>query len=111
MNETTAVFLGIIIGVFLVLFCCAILFAYSRISKRIDTFKETERKAYTKTRERAEEKYKELSDRVEVLEKSDREKRLSDEKIKREIETLKKPKIAPHTKHRTNVIPFERDTD
>ena len=47
MNETTAVFLGIIIGVFLVLFCCAILFVYTKITKRIDSFKETERKAYT----------------------------------------------------------------
>lgn len=111
MNETTAVFLGIIIGVFLVLFCCAILFAYIKISKRIDTFKETERKAYTKARERAEEKYNELDERIKSLENSEREKKLSDEKLKREIETLKKSRVAPHARHRTNVIPFEQDTE
>ncbi len=64
MNETTAVFLGIIIGVFLVLFCCAILFVYTKITKRIDSFKETERKAYTKIRDRAEE-------RVELIKKAE----------------------------------------
>ena len=71
----------------------------------------TERKAYTKARERAEEKYNELDERIKSLEKSEREKKLSDEKLKREIETLKKSKIAPHTRHRTNVIPFEQDTE
>ena len=111
MNETTAVFLGIIIGVFLVLFCCAILFAYIKISKRIDTFKETERKAYTKARERAEEKYNELDERIKELEKSDREKKISDEKLRREVEELKKPLIQSRVRHRSNVIPFERNTE
>ena len=111
MHETTAVFLGIIIGVFLVLFCCAILFAYIKISKRIDTFKETERKAYTKARERVEEKYNELDERIKELEKSDREKKISDEKLRREVEELKKPLIQSRVRHRSNVIPFERNTE
>lgn len=111
MNETTAVFLGIIVGVFLILFCCAILFAYIKISKRIDTFKETERKAYTKARERAEEKYNELDERIKELEKSDREKKISDEKLRREVEELKKPLIQSRVRHRSNVIPFDRNTE
>ena len=111
MNETTAVFLGIIIGDFLVLFCCAILFAYSRISKRIDSFKDTERKAYTKARERAEEKYNELDERIKSLEKSEREKKLSDEKFRREVEELKKPRIQTRVRHHSNGIPFERNTE
>ena len=101
MNETTAVFLGIIIGVFLVLFCCAILFVYTKITKRIDSFKETERKAYTKARDRAEEKYKELDERIKELEKSDREKKISDdlktdENLRNTIDVLTK-KINPPT--------------
>ncbi|WP_407385940.1 hypothetical protein [Ruminococcus sp.] len=111
MNETTAVFVGIIIGIFLVLFCCAILYAYTKISKRIDSFKETERKAYSKARERAEEKYKELSDRVSALEKSDREKKISDEKFRCEVEELKTPRIQTRVRHHSNVIPFERNTE
>ena len=111
MHETTAVFLGIIIGVILVLFCCAILYAYSKISRRIENFRETERKAYTKARERAEEKYKELSERVKELEKSDREKKLSDEKLRREVAELKTPKIQSRVRHHSTVIPFERNTE
>lgn len=111
MHETTAVFLGIIIGVFLVLFCCAILFGYTKITKRIDSFKETERKAYTKARDRAEEKYKELDERIKELEKFDREKEISDEKLRREVEELKKPLIQSRVRHRSNVIPFDRNTD
>ena len=111
MNETTAVFLGIIIGVILVLFCCAILYGYSKISRRIESFRETERKAYAKARERAEEKYKELSDRVKELEKSDREKKLSDEKLRREVEELKTTKIPSRVRHHSTVIPFERNTE
>ena len=80
MHETTAVFLGIIIGVFLVLFCCAILFVYTKITKRIDNFKETERKAYTKARDRAEEKYKELDERIKELEKSRSSKNLTEKR-------------------------------
>lgn len=111
MHETTAVFLGIIIGVFLVLFCCAILFVYTKITKRIDSFKETERKAYTKIRDRAEEKYKELDVRIKELEKSDREKKTSDEKFRREVEELKKPRIQTRVRHHSNGIPFERNTE
>ena len=111
MNETTAVFLGIIIGVFLVLFCCAILFVYTKITKRIDSFKETERKAYTKARDRAEEKYKELDERIKELEKSDREKKISDEKLRREVEELKTPRIQTRVRHHSNGIPFERNTE
>ena len=111
MNETTAVFLGIIIGVFLVLICCAILFVYTKITKRIDSFKETERKAYTKIRDRAEEKYKELDVRIKELEKSDREKKISDEKFRREVEELKKPRIQTRVRHHSNGIPFERNTE
>ena len=113
MHETTAVFLGIIIGVFLVLFCCAILFVYTKITKRIDSFKETERKAYTKIRDRAEEKYKELDvdGRIKELEKSEREKKISDEKLRREVEKLKTSRIQTHVRLRSNGIPFERNTE
>ena len=105
MNETTAVFLGIIIGVFLVLFCCAILFVYTKITKRIDSFKETERKAYTKARDMAEEKYKELDERIKELEKSDREKKIFDEKLRREV------RIQTRVRRHSNGIPFERNTE
>lgn len=111
MNETTAVFVGIIIGIFLVLFCCAVLYFYSRISNKFERFKETERKAYFKARERAEEKFKELSDKVKELEKSNREKKISDEKLRREVEELKKPRIQTRVRHHSNVIPFERNTE
>ena len=51
MHETTAVFLGIIIGVFLILICCVILYSHHSLSKRIEKFKEIERKAYAKAKE------------------------------------------------------------
>ncbi len=110
MNETTAVFLGIIIGVFLVLFCCAILFAYSKITKRIDSFKETERKAYSKVRDRAEKRYNKLDGRIKALESSDREKKLADEKLKREVESLKVTRIQAKPRHRENIFAV-RDED
>lgn len=75
MNETTAVFIGIIIGVFLVLFCCAILYAYIKITKKIEDFMDTERRAFTKVRNRTEEKYSKLSDRVKALEDAERKRR------------------------------------
>lgn len=111
MNETTAVFVGIIIGIFLVLFCCAILYLYSRISKKIERFKETERKAYTKAQERAEKRYNKLDGRIKALESSDREKKISDEKLRREVEELKKPLIQTRVRRHSNVIPFERNTE
>ena len=75
MNETTAVFIGIIIGVFLVLFCCAILYVYIKITKKIEDFMDTERRAFTKVHNRAEEKYSKLSDRVKALEDAERKRR------------------------------------
>ena len=111
MHETTAVFLGIIIGIFLILISCVILYSHHSLSKRIEKFKEIERKAYAKAKERAEEKYKELEDRVEELQKAVRERKLSDEKLRREVEELKKPLIQSRARHRSNVIPFERNTD
>ena len=110
MNETTAVFVGIIIGIFLVLFCCAILYAYTKICKRIDSFKETERKVYSKARERAEEKYNELNGRIKALESSDREKKLNDEKLRREVESLKTLRIQTKTRHKENAFAL-RDED
>lgn len=89
MNETTAVFIGIIIGVFLVLFCCAILYAYTKISKKIEDFRDTERRAYTKARDRAINRFNEIDDRIKALEESDRERKRSDEKLRREVESLK----------------------
>ena len=110
MNETTAVFLGIIIGVFLVLFCCVILYVYTKLTKRIDSFKETERKAYSKTRDMAEEKYNELDGRNKTLESSDREKKLSDEKLRRDVESLKVARIQAKPRHRENIFAV-RDED
>ena len=110
MNETTAVFLGIIIGVFLVLFCCVILYVYTKLTKRIDSFKETERKAYAKTRDMAEEKYNELDGRIKTLESSDREKKLSDEKLRRDVESLKVARIQAKPRHRENIFAV-RDED
>ena len=81
---------------------------YTKITKRIDSFKETERKAYTKARDRAEEKYKELDERIKELEKSDREKKISDEKLRREVEELKTPRIQTRVRRHSNGIPFER---
>lgn len=111
MNETTAVFVGIILGIFLVLFCCAVLYFHSRISNKFERFKETERKAYTKAKDRAEERYNELDGRIKTLESSDREKKVNDEKIRREVEELKKPLIQTRVRRHSNVIPFERNTE
>ena len=107
MNETTAVFVGIIIGVFLVLFCCAILYAYTKISKKIEDFKDTERKAFTKARDRADKRFSEIEDRIKELEESDREKKRSDEKLRRDVESLKLTKVYP-VRHKENVIPFNK---
>lgn len=86
-------------------------FSFTLRLPRESKFKETERKAYTKARNRAKEKYKELGDRIKELEKSDREKKLSDEKLRREVEELKKPLIQSRVRHHSNVIPFERNTE
>ena len=106
MNETTAVFVGIIIGVFLVLFCCAILYAYTKISNKIEDFKNTERKAFTKASDRTNERFSELEDRVKQLENSDREKKRSDEKLRMDVESLKAKKVIPN-RHKENVSPFK----
>ncbi|MBQ2359121.1 MAG: hypothetical protein II395_10315 [Ruminococcus sp.] len=70
MTELGAVFIGIIIGVILMLGICVMLYVYAKILNKIRSFKEWERKAHAVMKERAQRKYDELNARISTLEKN-----------------------------------------